>query len=116
MQVVSEVPAVWRQVAADHGMRDDCLLLLVRRQGAHQRQAGTLLILEQAGAGERSGIGIVGLGPEEAWREHHLPADDKTIEAQVMAEELPSPRFGFRRLTEQAKDIGPFAEHVRSAD
>ena len=32
MQIVGEVAAAGRQVAADHGMRDDRLLLLTRRQ------------------------------------------------------------------------------------
>ena len=33
-----------------------------------------------------------------------------------MAEQLPSPRLGFRRGPEQAEDKGPFAEYRRSAD
>ena len=67
MQIVGEVTTARRQVAADHGVRDDRLALLARRQRAHQRQAGALFVLEQMRAGERPGIGVVRLGAEEAW-------------------------------------------------
>ena len=67
-------------------------------------------------AGKRPGIGVIRLGAEEAWREHHLPADDKAIEAEMVAEKLPAPRLGFRWDAEQTKCIGPFAEHRRPAD
>src|SRR6516165_9734248 len=67
-------------------------------------------------AGERPAIGIIRLGAEEARCEHHLPADDKTIEAEMMAEKLPAPWFGLRRSAEQTKGVGPFSEHRRPAD
>ena len=34
----------------------------------------------------------------------------------MVAEKLPAPRLGFRRRAEQAKGIGPFAQHRRAAD
>jgi len=67
-------------------------------------------------AGKRPGVSIIRLGAEEARREHHLAADHKAIEAEMMAEKLPAPRLGFRRAAEQTKRIGPFAQHRRPAD
>ena len=116
MQIVGEMPAAGRQIAAHHRMRHDRLVLLLRRQRAHQRQAGALFILEQAGAGKRPGIGIVRFGAEKARRQHHLPADHEAVETEMVAEQLPSPWLGFRRIAEQAKDVGPFAKHLRPAD
>ena len=34
----------------------------------------------------------------------------------MVAEQLPAPGLGFGRIAKQAKDVGPFAEHLRPAD
>src|SRR5580704_6464970 len=102
-------PTLW-QITAHYGMRDNSAPLLLRRKRAHQRQAGALLVFEQARAGERSGIGIVRFGTQEARRQHHLAAKHQAVEAQVMTEELPAPRLGFRRRAEQAEDEGPLTQ------
>src|SRR5215813_12982725 len=82
----------------------------------HQLKAGALFVLEQMRAGKRPGIGVVRFGAQEARREHHLAADHKTIEAEMMAEKLPAPRLGFRRAAEQTKGVSPFAQYRRPAD
>src|SRR5579871_4968678 len=116
MQIVGEMPAPGRQIAADHGMSHDRAALLLRRQRAHQRQTGALLVFEQPGTGKRPGIGIVRLGAEKTWGEHHLPPENEAVEAQMMTEQLPSPRLRFDGIAEQTKNVGPFAQYIGAAD
>src|ERR1700691_5413194 len=97
-------------------MRDDRPVLLSRRQRAHQRQSAAFLILEQAGACKWPGIGVVGLGAEKAGCEHHLPADDEAVEAEMVSEQLPPPRLRFRRGAKETKDVSPFTEHLSPGD
>src|SRR5271156_2359305 len=97
-------------------MRDDRPVLLPRRQRTHQGEAGAFFILEQARTGKRPAIGVVGLGAKKAGREHHLAADNEAVEAQMVAEKLPTPRLGFRSAAKQAENISPFAEPLRPAD
>ena len=87
--------------------------LLLARKCAHQLQPRALLVLEQPDALERPVVGVVRLGAPERRRQHHLRAQHEAIEHQVMAEELPAPRFARRRLAEQAEDVAPFAHHRR---
>ena len=97
MQIVGKMPTAGRQVAANHGMRHDRPVSLSRRQRTHEGEAGAFFILEQARTGKRPGVRIGGLRAKKAGREHHLPADDETVEAQMVAEKLPTPWLGFRR-------------------
>src|SRR5262249_24460032 len=111
LEIVGEMAPPWRQVAAHHRIRDDRLRLLRACQRAHQRQPLALLVLEQAGAGERADIGKSRLRPQEGRAQYHLPVDDEAVEREMMAEQLPAPWVARMRLAEQAEDVGPFAQH-----
>ena len=116
MQIVREMPAARRQIPADHRMGDDGLALLRRRQRAHEREPGTLLVLEQADACERSAIRISRLRAQEGRRQHHLPAEHEAAQGEVMAEQLPAPGLVRRGRAEQTERVAPFAEHGGAAD
>jgi hypothetical protein len=86
MQIVREMPAARREVAADNRMRDDRLTLLRRRERTHQCEAGAFLVLEQARALEGAAVRIGRLRSQKGWCQHHLAAQHEATQGEVMTE------------------------------
>ena len=94
-----------------------CLFLLRLGERPYQCEATVLFVLKQVLALQRSAFGaivrIVGLGPHEGGRQHHLPADHQAVERKVVAGKLPAPRLARRGRAEQGEVVAPLAQHFR---
>ena len=104
-----------RQVGAHDGRVQDRGARLRRRQRAHHGQTRTLLLLEDREAGVPPCSRPARLGTEEGGRHHHLIAQYETVQVEVMAIELPSPRFVVGWRAEDAQEVRPFAVLVDAA-
>src|SRR6516162_8553943 len=49
------------------------------------------------------------LGPHERWGHHELIAENKAVEVEVVAVDLPAPRLTCRRIAEDTDPIKPLA-------
>ncbi len=72
-------------------------------------QPFVLLGLEHAGACVDAGFGDDRFRAHEHWRDDHLVADDKAVDDEVVAVDLPAPRLVLRRLAEDADEVDPLA-------
>src|ERR1700734_2413625 len=94
-----------RQPIGNDRVGEYSLSLLLRRQVAGKLQAETLFVFENDDAGIFPLVDISRLRPHEGRRQRHLFAQDETGDDQMMAAQLPSPRFGHGWLAEDVQLI-----------
>ena len=79
MQLVSKMPATFRQVIIRHRIEYLRLCAELGWQRLHQRKSEALLVLKKARSKVWTAVGFDDFSAEEAWREHHLPAKHNVI-------------------------------------
>ncbi len=114
--LIGEVESTLGHGRVVHELVDLRLVALVRRQRPHQRQPSALLAVEDGEPCVGPLVDEVGLGAHERGRDGDLPADEDDVERQVVAVELPTPRFGQRRLAEEREVVAVLVHHPRPAD
>src|SRR4051812_19744499 len=97
--------AVKRKLVPNHGPG-----ALLRPQRAHEGEPLRLFFAQHAGAGVEARLGLDRFGTEQHRRQHDLVIHYHAIDVAVMSIELPAPRRGRLRLTENADPVEELAE------
>ena len=113
--IVALMPA-GRQPVGNQGFGENGFSLLLRRQIAGELQSEKFLVLEGGYPRIFPLVHITRFRAHEGRRQRHLLAEDEAGDDQMMTAQLPAPRLGRRRLTEEVQLIAPLAEQPRRAD
>ena len=102
-------PGLGEDVVAGLREVEDGLLPLRVSERVHEREPAVLLVLKDGCPLVLAGRGDDRFGSGEERRHHDLIAKDEVVDDGVVAVELPSPRFGGRRLAHDGDVVLPLA-------
>src|SRR5947199_7780381 len=100
------------QIGEDDGLKDNRLLLLVQGEGANQLQSVALLGVEFTQSSIGAAVGDSRLGAPERWRHDDLVLEDKVVQVEVVAVNLPTPRLVHRGRAKDAEKVKPFPKKL----